>query len=173
MTVPQSHRIRPRRDDDQAWIEDILGKRWGGSVVVVHNGVFEPAKLPALIAEPREGLVTYQVRDHVAEVVTLDAFAPRQGVGTALLAGLVDVLRRRGCRSLCLTTTNDNVDALRFYQRRGFRLAAIRIGAVEQARRLKPVIPLIARHGIPMRDEIDLRCDLTERPSLDSRTPLP
>jgi len=65
------------------------------------------------------------------------------------------------------------VDALRFYQRRGFRLAGIRIGAMEQARKLKPVIPLIGRHGIPMRDEIDLRCDLIERPCLDTRTPLP
>jgi GNAT superfamily N-acetyltransferase len=173
MIVPQPQRIRPRRDDDRAWIEDILGERWGGSIVVAHGEVFQPAKLPALIAEPREGLVTYQVRDDTAEVVTLDAFTPRQGVGTALLAALVDMLRRRGCRSLCLTTTNDNVDALRFYQRRGFRLAGIRIAAMEQARKLKPVIPLIGRHGIPMRDEIDLHCDLIVRPSLDTRTPLP
>jgi GNAT superfamily N-acetyltransferase len=173
MIVPQPHRIRPRRDDDRAWIEDIVCERWGGSIVVMHNELFEPAKLSALIAEPREGLVTYQVRDDMAEVVTLDAFVPRQGVGTALLAALVDVLRRRGCRSLCLTATNDNMDALRFYQRRGFRLAGIRIGAVEQARQLKPMIPLIGRHGIPMRDEFDLHCDLTERSTLETRTPLP
>ena len=65
--------------------------------------------------------------------------------------------RRARCRSVQLTTTNDNLDALRFYQRRGFRLVAVRPGAVDDARRtLKPAIPAIGSHGIPMRDELDL-----------------
>ena len=56
-----------------------------------------------------------------------------------------------------LTTTNDNVDALRFYQRRGFRLVALRPGAVDDARaRHKPAIPGTGAHGIPLRDELDL-----------------
>jgi hypothetical protein len=54
-------------------------------------------------------------------------------------------------------TTNDNVDALRFYQRRGFRLRAVRPGAVDDARRtLKPEIPAVGEQGIPIRDEIEL-----------------
>jgi ribosomal protein S18 acetylase RimI-like enzyme len=54
-------------------------------------------------------------------------------------------------------TTNDNVDALRFYQRRGFRLAALRAGAVEDARaRLKPEIPWTGADGIELRDELEL-----------------
>ncbi len=60
-----------------------------------------------------------------------------------------------------LTTTNDNLDALRFYQRRGFRLVALRPGAVDVARRdLKPELPDIGTHGIPMRDELDLELTL-------------
>jgi GNAT superfamily N-acetyltransferase len=57
---------------------------------------------------------------------------------------------------LRLTTTNDNLDALRFYQRRGFRLVALRPGAVDAARALKPEIPVTGAHGIPLRDELDL-----------------
>ena len=54
-------------------------------------------------------------------------------------------------------TTNDNTDALRFYQRRGFRIRAVRSGAVDDARRrLKPGIPAIGDHGIPLSDEIEL-----------------
>jgi ribosomal protein S18 acetylase RimI-like enzyme len=54
-------------------------------------------------------------------------------------------------------TTNDNVDALRFYQRRGFRLVELRPGAVDAAREvLKPEIPRAGAYGVPLRDELVL-----------------
>jgi ribosomal protein S18 acetylase RimI-like enzyme len=59
-----------------------------------------------------------------------------------------------------LVTTNDNVDAIRFYQRRGYRIASIDRGAVDRARSIKPSIPLIGFHGIPIRDELTLVKDL-------------
>jgi hypothetical protein len=55
-----------------------------------------------------------------------------------------------------LVTTNDNLDALRFYQRRGLRLVAVHAGAVDEARRLKPEIARVGEYGIPIRDEIEL-----------------
>jgi ribosomal protein S18 acetylase RimI-like enzyme len=160
MMAPARIRIRPRQPDDEAWIAATLRERWGAAIVVVHDELFEPARLPALVADEHAGLVTYAERGDLAEIITLDAIVPRRGIGTALLRGLLDLLGERGCRALCLTTTNDNLDALRFYQRRGFRLTRLRPDAVRQARRLKPGIPLIGRHGIPIRDEIDLRRDL-------------
>ena len=54
------------------------------------------------------------------------------------------------------STTNDNLNALRFYQKRGFVLVAVHRNAMEQARKLKPEIPLIGNDGIPLRDEIEL-----------------
>ena len=98
-----------------------------------------------------------------AELVTLDAVRPGQGVGTALLAELVRRARRRRRPTLWVTTTNDNLDALRFYQRRGFRLARLRCRAVDEARRLKPSIPALGAYGIAIRDELDLRLDLPLR----------
>ena len=65
--------------------------------------------------------------------------------------------RRQGCTRLWVITTNDNVDALRFYQRRGFRLVRVHRGAVDRSRAsLKPEIPPVGAYGIPLRDEIDL-----------------
>jgi hypothetical protein len=55
-----------------------------------------------------------------------------------------------------LTTTNDKLSALRFYLRGGFRLIQVRLGAVDDARRLKPSIPTVGEYGIPMHDELDL-----------------
>jgi ribosomal protein S18 acetylase RimI-like enzyme len=82
-------------------------------------------------------------------------------VGSGLLRLAEQVASERGCRRLWLITTNDNVDALRFYQRRGFRLAALHRGAVDDSRaRLKPEIPTVGDHGIPLRDELELDKDL-------------
>jgi hypothetical protein len=53
-----------------------------------------------------------------------------------------------------LVTTNDNIDAIRLYQRHGFRLAELHSGGVDRARELKPQIPLMGQQGIEMHDEL-------------------
>ena len=61
-----------------------------------------------------------------------------------------------GCRVLRLTSTNDNLPALKFYQKRGFVLHRLLPGAVERSREIKPEIPLLGVDGIPIREEIEL-----------------
>jgi RimJ/RimL family protein N-acetyltransferase len=90
----------------------------------------------------------------------LDALERHAGVATRLLAAAVDLARAQRLRRLWLVTTNDNLDALRFYQRRGMRLVAVHRGAVDAARRLKPSIPLVGDHGIPLHDELELEIRL-------------
>ena len=92
--------------------------------------------------------------------MTLDALRQWQGVGTALLAAVRDAAAAAGCRRLWLVTTNDNLDALRFYQRRGMHLVTVHHGLRETARRLKPQIPLTGCFGIPLLDEIELEMPL-------------
>jgi GNAT superfamily N-acetyltransferase len=89
-------------------------------------------------------------------LTSLNAVAAGKGVGSALLAAVENAVRAAGACRLWLITTNDNVDALRFYQRRGFRLTRLHAGAVDEARRLKPTIPAIGEYGIPIHDEIVL-----------------
>jgi GNAT superfamily N-acetyltransferase len=149
-------RVRDRTEDDQPWIEALLVGRWGSTVVVAHGTRFDAAHLPALVAGEREGLATYVVSGTEAEIVTLDAVATKRGAGSALIDALADRLRALDVRLIRVSTTNDNLDALRFYQRRGFRLSALRPGAVDAARTEKPEIPMVGAYGIPLRDEIDL-----------------
>jgi ribosomal protein S18 acetylase RimI-like enzyme len=104
-------------------------------------------------------VLTYVVdRDRAqCEVLTLHAVQQWRGVGTALLQLVEQLAAEQGCRRLWLITTNDNVDALRFYQRRGFRLAALHRGAVDDCRaQLKPEIPTVGDYGIPLHDELEL-----------------
>ena len=65
-----------------------------------------------------------------------------------------------GCTRLWLITTNDNLDALRFYQRRGLRIRAVHPGAVQRARRRKPQIPEVGEFGIALHDELELELPL-------------
>ncbi len=139
-----------------AWL---MVEFWGSDLQVVHQSVYRPAELPGLIAERAGrvvGLLTYEVSDGMLEVVTLNAVERRTGVGTILMEAVVADARRLRCHEIRLTTTNDNLDAIRFYQRRGFRLVALRPGAVDRARLEKPEIPRVGDYNIPLRDEIDL-----------------
>ena len=94
---------------------------------------------------------------------------PGRGIGSTLLEGVANEARRRGCRRLWLITTNDNLNAIRFYQRRGLRLVAVHAGAVDDARRLKPSIPLVGEDGIPIRDELEFELELRWASSVAER----
>lgn len=92
----------------------------------------------------------------------IETFERGHGTGTALLEAVAEEARAGAAKRLWLVTTNDNLDALRFYQRRGLRLVRLRPGAVTEPRRqLEPEIPLAGNHGIPIRDELELEMDLT------------
>jgi ribosomal protein S18 acetylase RimI-like enzyme len=159
--------IRPRTESDDRWIVDTLVDQWAATVVVSRGRRHQADRLPALIAEvdgQRRGLATYHTADGETELVTLNALTPRRGVGSALLKAVIDEARASGSRRLWLITTNDNLDALRFYQRRGMRLVAVHAGAVDEARRLKPEIPTAGRHGIPVHDEIEIEYGILKGP---------
>jgi GNAT superfamily N-acetyltransferase len=149
-----------KRDDDEHWLSGFLEREWGGTTMVVHDEEIPMLPLPTLIAGEREGIAIIRDGDP-ADLVLLHVMSQNAGIGTALLTALSDHLRARGVKTLRVTTTNDNLEALRFYQRRGFRLRTLRSNAVEAARRLKPSIPLIAQNGIPISDALDLELDLT------------
>ena len=94
--------------------------------------------------------------------MTLDSLFPGRGIGGALIEAVQTAVSRAGCRRLSVVTTNDNLHALRFYQRRGFVLSALRPNAIEATRKRKPV-PLLGDDEIPIRDEIELEMMLDRK----------
>lgn len=155
--------VRPVAAPDREWVRAFVEDRWGADHVIAHGETYHPHTLPGFIAEVDgrpAGLVTYSVDGPDCEIVTLDSTRPRIGVGSMLIDAVRAEAVRAGCRRLWLVTTNDNLHALGFYQRRGFRLAALRSGAVDVARHLKPSIPQIGYDDIPIHDEIELEMQL-------------
>ena len=137
---------------------EVVEESWG-AIVIAGGREHRPAALPALVAEDggeRAGLTTYLIEDDDCEVVTLDALTVGGGIGGALVEALADTARAAGCTRLHLTTTNDNLPALRLYQRHGFVLAGVHLDEIEVTRRSKPEIPATGHAGIPIRDEIEL-----------------
>jgi ribosomal protein S18 acetylase RimI-like enzyme len=162
--MTDSFQIRPLGKGDRAWVAHFVATQWGGETVVVHDTVYTPALLPGFVAwqgQERVGLLTCHLDGDACEIVTLDSQRPGIGVGTALIEAARGVAQEAACRRLWLITTNDNLEALRFYQKRGFVLVAVHRNALERSRQIKPQIPHVGQHGIPLRDEIELEMRLS------------
>ncbi|MFH2000655.1 MAG: GNAT family N-acetyltransferase [Planctomycetota bacterium] len=151
--------IRPLTPEDRAWADRLLEEHWGSTLIVTRGKVYDASRFPGFIAwldEEKAGLITFRLDGNACEVMTLNSVIEDEGVGTALLDSVKKRARKEGCNRVWLITTNDNMRAIGFYQKRGFSLVAVHPGAIEYSRTLKPTIPLIGMHGIPLRDELEL-----------------
>lgn len=155
--------VRPLATVDRDWVARLLEEHWGSVRIVTRGQVYQGDALPGFVAvqgEERVGLLTYRFEGDACEIVSLDSLVSGLGVGSALIEAVKKEAVRAGCRRLWLITTNDNLPALRFYQKRGFELVAVHRRALELSRRLKPSIPQVGLDGIPLRDEIELEMPL-------------
>ncbi len=149
--------------EDRLQIRSFWTEHWGDGFVVAHGDMFRPEDVEGFVALDQGqwvGLVTYALRGEGLEIVSLDSLREGCGIGSRLIEEVAAEARRAGCERIFLTTTNDNLHALGFYQKRGFVLSDLRLGALEQSRKVKPGIPLIGANGIPLRDEIELEMKL-------------
>lgn len=155
--------IRLIERDDRGEVASFLREQWGTTKVVSRGKIYWADQLPGFLAMQADrlvGLVTYNMEDEECEIVTLDSTVEGIGVGSALIEAVKDIAASVKCRRLWLITTNDNIDALRFYQKRGLFLAKLHRLALDKSRKLKPEIPLVGNYDIPMRDEIELEMPL-------------
>jgi N-acetylglutamate synthase-like GNAT family acetyltransferase len=151
--------IRMRRPEDVPAVTAFLERHHSARVARLDR-LERPLEHPALLAADSgtvAGVLTYIIGGSSMEILTLHAERQWAGCGTSLVRAVERIAAGSHCSRVFVITTNDNVDALRFYQRRGFRLAELRPGAVDRSRAvLKPEIPVVGAYGIPLRDELVL-----------------
>ena len=155
----KTFQIRPVNEGDHDWMTSLLKEFWASNIVVTRGRIHNTIELPGFLAVQEDkpvGLVTYRIEDNECEIITLNSLIEGIGIGSALIDTVKDTAVTANCKRLWLITTNDNVNALLFYQERGFSLVAVYPNAIEHSRRLKPEIPLVGNNGIPIRDEIEL-----------------
>lgn len=145
--------------EDVSQIRSFWREHCAGDFLVAHGVIYRPDELEGFIAlhgSQWVGLVTYKFVDGGCEITSLDSLREGQGIGSRLIQNVLDEARRAGCKRVFLITTNDNLEALGFYQKRGFTLVKVNRGAVNESRKIKPGISLVGMHNIPLRDEIEL-----------------
>ncbi len=146
---------------------ETLERAWGSTLVARFEEVVDAAPLPGLVAQDgdrRVGLLTYASRDDGIEVVTVDALVEGNGIGTALMDAVRSVATARDAPRIWLVTTNDNLRAIGFYQRWGMDLVRVIRDGVTRSRLVKPSIPAVGQHGIPLRHELEFEVVLRPTP---------
>lgn len=146
------------KEINRALITQFFATQWGSAEMVISSGVYQGDELDGYAAldadEDIVGLITYVYREQELEIISLDSLNEGQGTGGQLLEMVEQEAKRLHCESVKLITTNDNLRALKFYQKRGYRLQTIYPDAVVEARKVKPQIPLHGYDDIPICDEL-------------------
>ncbi|UEH00167.1 GNAT family N-acetyltransferase [Staphylococcus gallinarum] len=128
--------------------------------VVVSSGAYELIELPGIIAYENGkilGLLSYKKFNDYIEIISLHSNIENIGIGSNLLTKIEEIAINLGIKRIKVITTNENLRALYFYQKKGYRITEILPNAVDKARTLKPTIPLVEENGIEIKDEIVLK----------------
>jgi GNAT superfamily N-acetyltransferase len=140
--------------------ERIAAGTWGGTYVAVHGELYDLRELPCYIAFANKqkvlGYCYYRFDGNECEIMAIESVTPGKGVGTALINAVITKAKSKKCKRVFVNTSNDNTHALRFYQRRGFTMCAVRWNEFDYLRIIKPTIPLIGDDNIPLLHEIEL-----------------
>lgn len=149
----------------RAQVNAFIAEHWYSTDMAICGELVDMTCMPGIVAlEANDilGLITYRFSGADCEITSLDSLREGVGIGTELLRRVTAIARARGCRRLTLITTNDNIHAFRFYQRRGFDMVRLYRNALQRSRQLKPSIPMIGEDGIPLRHEIEFEMLLEE-----------
>ena len=149
-------KIDPR---DRRKIDNFIVSHWYTMQMVVNGESIDLGSAEGFYSSNGEeitGLITYRLIDGGIEILSLDSIYENRGIGTSLLNEVIALAREIGAAKIKLITTNDNLSALRFYQKRGFDMTRLHRNALDRARKIKPEIPLTGMDGIPLRHEIEL-----------------
>ena len=156
--------VRPVTPADREWIAEIVSAAFGSVRLVSHGELIEDASLLDGFAVAHDGrpvgCALLNLIDNVGELVALVSTYRGAGAGSALLEAVVERARNEKWSRLWVITSNDNVDAIRMYQRAGWDWVDFRRNAITRARALKPEIPEKGNHGIPLRHEIEFEAPL-------------
>ena len=155
--------IREINPEYREEVNRILKAEWDCPPSISRGRAIDTTALPGFVSLADTGItgvITYNIEGEKCEIVTLNSFDENKGIGTALIHAVLTAAKKRGCHTLWLITTNDDTGAIRFYQKRGFDLVAVHINAIEESRRIKPSIPLVGMHGIPIKHEFEFEMTL-------------
>jgi len=150
---------------DKSLVSKFISESWGSVLSVSRSKVYDASTLPGFICKKKNkiiGLLTYNIKDNECEIVTLDSKISNKGLGTKLLNLVIEKAKVNQCERIWLITTNDNTNAIRFYQKRGFEWTGFYKDAMKESRKIKPEIPELGNDNIPIKHEIEFEYKLKQ-----------
>ncbi len=145
-----------KTEKDNKPVSEII-RGWGSDILVTRGKIYRAEDLDGIIVYDNKkivGLGLYYIKNNECEIVLLETFIQNKGIGTQIIEKIKEIAKKHDCKRIWLITTNVNIHAIRFYQRRGFYFSNIYINAMEESRKIKPEIPK-EENGIEIRDEIE------------------
>jgi ribosomal protein S18 acetylase RimI-like enzyme len=149
--------VHEAQDSERALVRELFQRDFGRTQIIAFGEVMNVDEMPVLVATTHEevsGALAYRLVGDGLHIVALatDVMWQRSGVGGHLVAEAELLARRLSLARIIVTTTNDNLPGLYFYQRRGFRLTSLRPGGIlEHTNGAQAGFA-----GIPVRDEVQL-----------------
>ena len=131
---------------------------WGGPMVVTLGKLYDTSNLSGFVADGDGallGAILYRIDKDECEISVLFSLVQNIGAGTKLLDAVIDTAKQSGVQRIWLITTNDDTQAIRFYQKYGFKLKTVHIGAIEVTRKLKNELPSLGNDNIPIEHEFE------------------
>lgn len=151
----ESKRIDSR---NRSLINTFIKQHWYSTTMIIRGKEIDMTKVDGFYFSEEEniiGLITYLVYNDILEITSLNSLRENQGIGSKLIEAVIHEAKEKNIKKIVLITTNDNINAIKFYQKRGFDMAHLYRNALDISRKLKPEIPLIGENSIPLRHEIE------------------
>ena len=149
--------------EERQKINNFILKRWFSLEMILRGKIVDLKNINGFYMENGNniiGLITYIIIDFSLEIISLDSVYENKGIGSLLINKIKAFANECNLKNIIVITTNDNLRALGFYQKRGFILNKVFFDSIKQARKLKPEIPIKNKNGILIRDEIELKLSL-------------
>lgn len=130
LTEPVDSQVSPPHGDAEEILQSTIWQaEWGGNIMDSRGHMHQVTELKPPVSRvggDHMAAATYRPDDKAGcELMSINATRPGGGIGSKLLATIDGEAREAGCRRLWLITSNDTLDALRFYQRQGYRITAM------------------------------------------------
>jgi ribosomal protein S18 acetylase RimI-like enzyme len=145
-------------DKERKKIQEFVQHFWGELEQLTFGRKFTVAKLPAYLAKSRSniiGFISFAEVDDTIIIVALGILPKYQnaGIGKSLIEKVEAEAKRLGKKKLLVSTSNDDLPALAFYQSLGFQIYEVKPNVIAE----KHGMILKGIGGLPVRDELRLR----------------